>query len=66
MAELARFLTVGDVADLLHCRPATVRKMIDRGELAGRMVARIWLIPASEITRLERMAFSSARTGKKR
>ncbi|WP_420563917.1 helix-turn-helix domain-containing protein [Thalassobaculum sp.] len=58
MAENPRFFTVSEVAALLHCRPATVRKMIRRGDLAAQMVARAWLVPASEITRLERSAYS--------
>ncbi|MCR9074105.1 MAG: helix-turn-helix domain-containing protein [Alphaproteobacteria bacterium] len=59
MAENPRFFTVAEVATLLHCRPATVRRMIKRGDLAAQMIARAWLIPASEITRLERSAYSS-------
>lgn len=64
MVSSPRFYTVAEVADLLHCRSATVRRMIQRGDLAGRLVARAWLIPASEITRLERSAFASLLQGR--
>jgi excisionase family DNA binding protein len=64
MASPQRFYTVAEVADLLHCRSATVRRMIQRGDLAGHLVARAWLIPASEITRLERSAFASLLQGR--
>ena len=40
MVSSPRFYTVAEVAALLHCRSATVRKMIQRGDLAGRLVAR--------------------------
>lgn len=63
MALLPRFFTVAEVAVMLHCQPATVRRMIRNGELAANMVARVWLIPATEITRLERSAFSSLMSG---
>lgn len=41
---MSHFLTVNEVARLMHCDHRSVRRAIKRGELEAAMVARKWLI----------------------
>jgi excisionase family DNA binding protein len=43
-------LTVEEAADLLRCHPATIRRMIQRGDLAHVKVGRHYRIPDDAIS----------------
>ncbi len=45
-------LRINEVADLLGCKPGTVRKKVLRGEIGYFKIGRIVAIPQSEVTRL--------------
>jgi len=45
----ASFLTVNGVAELLDLNPATVRRMISRGELLSVKVAGRYRVPAESV-----------------
>jgi excisionase family DNA binding protein len=46
------WLKTTEVAEILRVSRPTVRSMMQRGELTGRLVGRQWRIPASEVRRV--------------
>jgi len=45
-------LKIQDVAEILKVSEGTIRRMLDRGELKGIRVGRLWRIPQTEVDRL--------------
>ena len=50
-----RFLTVAEVAKWCRIHPATVRAMIERGDLAGVRIGKVYRIPREAVDRLVRI-----------
>jgi excisionase family DNA binding protein len=46
------FLTVAECAQALQCSPATIKRLLKKGELRGIKIGRLVRIPASELERL--------------
>lgn len=53
MHNAPTFMTVAEVARALRCTAKTIRKLIRCNQLAAEKVARKWLIPKTEIQRLQ-------------
>ena len=49
------FLTVIEVAELCRIHPATVRAMIERGDLAGVRIGKLYRIPQEAVEQLVRV-----------
>ncbi|GAJ13290.1 unnamed protein product [marine sediment metagenome] len=49
---MSELLTIKDVAEILKVSQGTIRRMLDRGELKGIRIGRLWRIAQSEIDRL--------------
>ncbi len=47
-----RFLTVAEVAEWCRIHPATVRAMIERGDLPGVRIGKLYRIPQEAVERL--------------
>ena len=47
---MTAFLTVDEAADQLRVHPATIRRMIKRGEMPAVRVGRLWRVDASVTT----------------
>ncbi|GAH57601.1 unnamed protein product, partial [marine sediment metagenome] len=50
--SMSELLTIKDVAEILKVSQGTIRRMLDRGELKGIRIGRLWRIAQSEIDRL--------------
>ena len=48
---MSELLTIRDAAKILKVSQGTVRRMLNRGELKGVRVGRLWRIPQIEIGR---------------
>lgn len=46
---MERVLTVSEVAERLSVHPKTVYNMLERGELRGVKVGRVWRVPSEEL-----------------
>ncbi len=49
--RVSELLTIKDVSRILKVSQGTIRRMLDRGELKGVRVGRLWRIPQMEIDR---------------
>jgi hypothetical protein len=49
IADYPDVLRVDDVGEIFHLSDRTVKEYLGRGELRGRKVRGIWLVPKSEI-----------------
>lgn len=43
------YVTVEEAAQTLRCHPATIRRLLRRGELAGRRVGSTWRVSADDL-----------------
>ena len=52
---MGEVLTIQDAAKTLKISEGTIRRMLDRGELKGVRVGRLWRIPQTEIDRFSQV-----------
>lgn len=43
-------LTIQEASEQLRCHPATIRRMIKRGEIAAVRIGKIWRVDAQAVT----------------
>ena len=48
-------ISAGRAAEVLGCDECTVRRMIQRGELAARQCGRIWVLDAASLARAAKL-----------
>jgi excisionase family DNA binding protein len=53
MTETKNLLTIDETASYLSCTPATVRRMLRRGELRGVKFGKFWRVPREVLRRVE-------------
>lgn len=46
---MTRLLSVTEAAERLHVHPATIRRMIARGEISAKRVGRVWRVDPSDL-----------------
>jgi len=51
---MKRLLTVVEVSQILNIAPNTVRRLIQRGEIKGIKIGRLWRISEEEIERISK------------
>lgn len=57
---LQKLLTVAEVAERCRIHPATVRAMIERGDLPGVRIGKLYRVPREAVERLTRVPESRA------